>query len=220
MSQEGASRIGVVGAGTIATGLAADLSRISHVRLVARSSASADRAAKAVAKLGARDPAIDPDRISYGTEAAALTDCTLVVEAIAEELHLKSRLLASLGTVIGPEALLATTTSSLSTEELATLSSVPDRFFALHVFNPVTKMQLVELCFPEQASKSTRELARKLCERLGKTAVEVPDIAGFVVNRLLFPYLFSAVELLEQTELGQAVSSNATPAPRSVKQRP
>jgi 3-hydroxyacyl-CoA dehydrogenase len=70
------------------------------------------------------------------------------------------------------------------------------------VFNPVTKMKLVELAFPTAASPSTRTRARELCEALGKTPVEVPDIPGFVVNRLLFPYLFSAVRL--QSETGMA----------------
>jgi 3-hydroxyacyl-CoA dehydrogenase len=69
----------------------------------------------------------------------------------------------------------------------------------LHPFNPVPKMKLVELAFPPQATDETRARARKLCEDLGKTPVEVPDIPGFVVNRLLFPYLFSAVELLSET---------------------
>jgi len=66
------------------------------------------------------------------------------------------------------------------------------------VFNPVEKMKLVELSFPEEASASTRAAVHELCERLGKTGVEVPDAAGFVVNRLLFPYLFDAVRLLER----------------------
>ena len=70
------------------------------------------------------------------------------------------------------------------------------------MFNPVTRMKLIELAFPEAASPTTRTRARELCEALGKTAVEVPDIPGFVVNRLLFPYLFSAVAL--QSETGMA----------------
>jgi 3-hydroxybutyryl-CoA dehydrogenase len=92
---------------------------------------------------------------------------------------------------------IATTTSSLSVAELASASGRPERFGALHVFNPVEQMRLVELCFPPEATEETRRLLHELCERLEKTAVEVPDTAGFVVNRLLFPYLFDAVRLLE-----------------------
>ena len=98
-----------------------------------------------------------------------------------------------------PEAILASTTSSLSVEELARASGRPDRFVGLHVFNPVTKMQLVELVFPSAASSETRRRALELCETFEKVPVEVPDVPGFVVNRLLFPYLFSAVRLMEET---------------------
>ena len=99
----------------------------------------------------------------------------------------------------GVGAVLATTTSSLSIAELAEASGHPERFVGLHVFNPVPRMELVELAFPPEASAGTRVRARAFCEALGKTPVEVPDIPGFVVNRLLFPYLFSAVELQAET---------------------
>jgi 3-hydroxybutyryl-CoA dehydrogenase len=94
---------------------------------------------------------------------------------------------------------LSTTTSSLSIAELARASGRPDRFVGLHPFNPVQRMKLVELVFPPDVADQTRTRAKALCEALGKTAVEVPDIPGFVVNRLLFPYLFSAVDLMSQT---------------------
>src|SRR4029079_4533302 len=84
---------------------------------------------------------------------------------------------------------------------LAAASGHPERFVGLHVFNPVPKMDLVELAFPEQATGDTRARARALCDALGKTAVEVPDTPGFVVNRLLFPFLFEAVRLMERTGL-------------------
>ena len=79
-------------------------------------------------------------------------------------------------------------------------AAAPTASSALHVFNPVAKMALVELAFPEAATQADpRARTHALCEGLGKTAVEVPDTPGFVVNRLLFPYLFGAVELLEET---------------------
>src|SRR3712207_2409509 len=84
-------------------------------------------------------------------------------------------------------------------------------FVGLHVFNPVHKMALVELVFPTAATPETRERAHALCGALGKTAVEVPDTPGFVVNALLFPYLFEAVRLLERTGLEpQAVDTCMT----------
>ena len=96
---------------------------------------------------------------------------------------------------------MASTTSSLSVAALAEASRRPSRFAALHVFNPVPKMKLVELCFPSEADAETRERTLTLCETWGKTAVQIPDVPGFVVNRLLFPYLFSAVVLMEETGL-------------------
>ena len=83
----------------------------------------------------------------------------------------------------------------------------PERFFGLHVFTPVTKMDLVELCFTSEATAATRARAHDLCGALGKTAVEVPDEPGFVVNRLLFPYLFDAVRLLERTGMSPLQST-------------
>ena len=111
-------------------------------------------------------------------------------------------MLADLGELArhaGAGAVLATTTSSLSIAELAQASGHPEPFVGFHPFNPVPRMKLVELAFPPEATPETRERARSLCEALGKTPVEVPDIPGFVVNRLLFPYLFSAVELMAET---------------------
>ena len=104
--------------------------------------------------------------------------------------------------ILDAEAILASTTSSLSVERLAEASGRPERFLGLHVFNPVTTMKLVELVFPTGGlgrRPATRALA--LCEAFEKTAVEVPDVPGFVVNRLLFPYLFNAVRLLEETDM-------------------
>jgi 3-hydroxyacyl-CoA dehydrogenase len=134
-------------------------------------------------------------------DADALAGATFVVEAIVEDAAAKAALIAELGSRVRGDAILASTTSSLSVEELALVSGRPDRFVGLHVFNPVPKMDLVELVFPAAASASTRERARALCAALGKTAVEVPDTPGFVVNRLLFPFLFEAVRLIEATSL-------------------
>jgi len=131
------------------------------------------------------------------TDLEHLTDCDIVVEAVAEDLEVKKGLLERLGGVLPDSTVLATTTSSLSVTALAEASGRPDRFGGLHVFNPVEKMALVELVFPDAASEDTRARLRKLCEEMDKTAVEVPDSAGFVVNRLLFPYLFDAVRLIE-----------------------
>ena len=139
------------------------------------------------------------DHVDVVTDIAELAESTLVVEAVVEDIEIKKPLLAELGGLLGGDALIASTTSSLSVEDLAKASGRPDRFAAIHVFNPVPKMKLVELAFPEGASEDTRRRAHELCIALEKTPVEVPNVPGFVVNRLLFPYLFSAVRLLEET---------------------
>ena len=115
--------------------------------------------------------------------------------------HQLARRVASGCRHVGEDAVLATTTSSLPIGGLAEASGHPERFVGLHVFNPVPKMELVELAFPPQATAETKQRAHALCAALGKTAVEVPDIPGFVVNRLLFPFLFEAVRLMERTGL-------------------
>jgi 3-hydroxybutyryl-CoA dehydrogenase len=184
-----AHSLGIVGSGAIACGLAATAAEHHEVVVWARSERSAERA----------EDKLDGARVV--TELDELSGCDLVVEAVAEDAEVKCDIHRRLGELLPAETVIATTTSSLSVAELARASGRPDRFGALHVFNPVERMQLVELSFPGQATEATRRLLRELCERLEKTAVEVPDSAGFVVNRLLFPYLFDAVRLLEPGEL-------------------
>jgi 3-hydroxybutyryl-CoA dehydrogenase len=194
-------RLGIAGAGAIACGLAACAARHGEVLLWARSDSSAERAEETVHKVcGRLSGEVNAKHVKVSTDLGRLGDgTTFLVEAIAEDLDLKSRLLGELSVVAAEEAILATTTSSLSVQRLAEASGAPDRFVALHVFNPVPKMKLVELAFPAQAGPQVRERAHALCEHLGKVPVEVPDLPGFVVNRLLFPYLFSAVEFLEES---------------------
>jgi 3-hydroxybutyryl-CoA dehydrogenase len=198
-------RLGIVGSGAIACGLAATAAHHGPVQLLARSESSADRARatveKTLHKLGAE---VDPEHVQVVTEPAELADEEFVVEAVVEDHDVKAGVLEELGQLLGPEAILASTTSSLSVEALAEASGRPERFVGLHVFNPVTRMQLVELIFPSTASEDTRTRALELCEKFEKTPVVVPDVPGFVVNRLLFPYLFSAVRLVEETGMDAA----------------
>ena len=184
------NRLGIAGSGAIACGLARAAGGTHEVVLWARSQGSKDRACATV-----------EDATTVVTELSDLAGCPVVVEAISEDVETKRELYALLAGVLDEDAVLATTTSSLSVAELAEASGRPDRFGALHVFNPVDRMKLVELSFPDAASDDTRTRLRGLCEELGKTAVEVPDAPGFVVNKLLFPYLFDAVRLLERDGL-------------------
>jgi 3-hydroxyacyl-CoA dehydrogenase len=186
-------RLGVAGTGTIACGLAsaAAASGIA-VTVWGRSEGSIARA---------RETLGDEDPITLTRDLEALAEATLAVEAVAEEQDTKQTVLRSLAAHVAEDSVVASTTSSLGIEELARASGVPERFFGLHVFNPVTRMELIEVCFPDEALAETRQRALAFCAALGKTAIEVPDEPGFVVNRLLFPYLFDAVRLLERSGL-------------------
>jgi 3-hydroxybutyryl-CoA dehydrogenase len=189
---------GLAGSGAIATGLAAVSTTTADTILLARSEASAWRAEEKVVAACAKIDGAEPSRLRVTTDPADLADCDVVVESVIEELDPKGEVLTAVAEAC-PRADLATTTSSLSVAEIAGAGGVAGRLFGLHVFNPVPRMKLVEVCFPDGIGDETREKALAWCAALGKTAVEVPDQAGFVVNRLLFPYLFDAVRMVERT---------------------
>ena len=191
-------RIGIAGGGAIASGLACVAAEHGQVVLWAR---RPDAATAKVEKLIERRGGVGAGNVTISDDLEALRDATFIVEAIAEELDAKAALLRNLGGAATNGTILATTTSALSVGALAEATGRPARFVGLHVFNPVPKMDLVELVFPPAADDETRARARALCAALGKTPVEVPDTPGFVVNRLLFPFLFDAVALLEETGL-------------------
>jgi 3-hydroxybutyryl-CoA dehydrogenase len=194
------ARPAIAGSGTIATGLAACATLASTVKLLARSDASAWRAEEQSQALCTKLDGADPKRIKVTTDPGDLADCDLIVEAVIEELEPKVDLLQTVGKAAG-DADLATTTSSLSLDEIASRGGHPERTFGLHPFNPVARMELVELCIPDAAGDEIAARARTWCESIGKTVVEVPNEPGFVVNRLLFPYLFDAVRLMEAARL-------------------
>jgi 3-hydroxybutyryl-CoA dehydrogenase len=197
-------QLGIAGSGTIACGLAATAAQHGDVVMWVRSQESAERARDRLDRTFDRlDEEVHPSRVRVVTDPHDLVEAgrTFVVEAIAEDAGAKSTLLATLNGVLEADAVIATTTSSLSVAELAAACGRPEHFVGFHVFNPVPAMRLVEVVPAPDTSDETRVRARALCDALGKTPVEVPDLPGFVVNRLLFPYLFDAVRLLEETEL-------------------
>jgi len=198
-------KLGIAGSGAIATGLAACAAKTNGHVLWARSDASAQRATKAIAKACERlGEGYDPANVTVTTDLEALGDATFLVEAVSEDTAVKTELLGKLNEIAAEGAVLSTTTSSLSVSELARASGRPAKFLGLHVFNPVPRMKLVELAYLDETDAETRERAAALCADLDKEAVEVPDVAGFVVNRLLFPYLFSAVDFMDETGLPPA----------------
>ena len=137
----------IAGSGAIALGLAASASVLGGVTVLARSDTSAWRAEEEIEKLCTRVEGGDASQVRVTTSPADVEGADLIVEAIVEEVDTKAAMLASLGEIC-PQADLATTTSSLGIAELGERAGIPERFYGLHVFNPVTRMELIELCLP------------------------------------------------------------------------
>jgi len=127
-----------------------------------------------------------------------MADCDLVIEAITENLALKRELFAELDRLVQPLAVFASNTSSLSITEMMTATRRGPRFLGLHFFNPVPLMKLVEVVKTVVTDRATVDLALAFARKLGKTSILTSDRAGFIVNRLLVPYLLDAVRALEE----------------------
>ncbi|MDK0524705.1 3-hydroxyacyl-CoA dehydrogenase family protein [Streptomyces sp. ML-6] len=204
--------VGVFGSGTMARGIA-EVCATSGLRvtLVARSTDKARSATTAIeASLvrAVRRGRITPARkgaacaaLATVDDVSALVDCDLVIEAVAEDLQVKRGVFAQLGAVCRPGAILATTTSSLSVAACTAPAGRPGETLGLHFFNPAPVMKLVELVRTPDTADQVMDVGRAFCAGLGKVSVACPDRAGFIVNRLLFPYLADAVRLLDDAAL-------------------
>jgi 3-hydroxybutyryl-CoA dehydrogenase len=135
--------------------------------------------------------------LSGTTAVDALEDCDLVIEAIVENLDEKRRTYAALETVVGAHTIFASNTSSLCITELAAATTRPDRFGGLHFFNPVPLMKLVEVIRALTTSEETYQAMYAFAQSLGKEPITAPDRPGFIVNRLLVPYLLDAIRAYE-----------------------
>jgi 3-hydroxybutyryl-CoA dehydrogenase len=127
-----------------------------------------------------------------------LADCDLVVEAIIENVDEKKKMYASLDSVVKKDAIFASNTSSISITELAASTKRPDKFVGLHFFNPVPLMQLVEVVRTITTAPAVYDAAFEFGKKLGKTPVRTSDKTGFIVNRLLVPYLLDAIRAYEE----------------------
>jgi 3-hydroxybutyryl-CoA dehydrogenase len=132
------------------------------------------------------------------TSLAALADCDIVIEAVVESLALKREVYAALDAACPPHTLFASNTSSLSITQMAATTKRGDRFVGLHFFNPVPLMKLVEVVRSPLTSTESFDRAHAFARTLGKTPIRASDRTGFIVNRLLVPYLLDAVRALEE----------------------
>jgi 3-hydroxybutyryl-CoA dehydrogenase len=136
--------------------------------------------------------------LTGATDFVALKDCDLVIEAIIEHIDDKAAAYASVEAVVGPQTIIVSNTSSLCITELAARTKRPDRFGGLHFFNPVPLMKLVEVVRGLTTSESTYEALFVFSKAVGKEPITAPDKPGFIVNRLLVPYLLDAIRCYER----------------------
>ncbi len=201
--------VGVVGCGLMGSGIVEVCARAGlRVTFVEGSdelvAAGRDRVERSVGKgveRGKLDAAAAEEalgRIEAATELEALSDVDLVIEAATEDRHAKAGIFTQLGTITRPDVVLASNTSSIPIRELGAASGRPENVIGMHFFNPPPVMALLELTPSKDTSEETYEFVRAFgTDILGKTCVRSGDEAGFIVNRLLIPYLFDAIRLYE-----------------------
>jgi 3-hydroxybutyryl-CoA dehydrogenase len=202
-------RVGIVGAGFMGSGIAESAARAGvAVQLYepstevldgarARIEASVGRAV-AGGKLPEGDAGALHERIHYTTQLDDLAGAQLVVEAVVEDVDVKTAVFADLDRRVGDEALLASNTSSIPIAQLASATRRPDRVLGLHFFSPVPVMRLVEIVVGIDTSPESVDVAEAFARKVGKQPIRTKDRSGFIVNMLLVPYLMAAVRMVEE----------------------
>ena len=201
--------VGVLGGGLMGSGIAEVAARAGYPTYVREvSSELADRARKSIEKSLAKgvdrgklthdDCTATLARLAFGTDLQAAAVGKIVIEAVVEDLEVKNHLWRELNRLAKPETIFASNTSSLTIAAMSSASGRPDRMIGLHFFNPVPVMPLVEVVPTIGTSPATIESAQDFVRKLGKEPVLAKDASGFIVNRLLVPYMLDAVRAVEQ----------------------
>jgi len=196
--------IGVVGAGTMGNGIAQVFAQAEfEVRLHDASAAALDRARKTVeksltrfvekGKLSADDREAALGRLQLAERLEALADVDYVVEAVVENAAVKRTILEQLDSLVRPDVILASNTSSISITELGAATSRPGQVLGMHFMNPVPLMSLVEVIRGQATTDAAMATAMDLCRTLGKTPIEAADYPGFIANRILMPMINEAI---------------------------
>jgi len=202
-------KIGVVGCGLMGSGIAQTVAQAGlqvtvrevTTELIDKGFANIDKSLARLVQRGTltaskRDAA--RGRLRGATKLEELAGCDFIIEAITEQLPAKKDLFRALDAVCPPQTIYASNTSSLSITEMAVATRRPERFVGLHFFNPVPIMKLAEVIRTIATDPKVYEQVAAFAGRLGKTAVRTSDRTGFVVNRLLVPYLLDAIRALEE----------------------
>ncbi|MFN8583934.1 MAG: 3-hydroxyacyl-CoA dehydrogenase family protein [Dehalococcoidia bacterium] len=201
-------RVGVIGGGIMGSGIAQVCA--SHGYEVTVVEVDDSRAQAAVSGIASRlDREVQRERLTRErhdeilgqlqahADLGRVADCDLVIEAIVEDLPTKQDLFARLGAVCKPDAILATNTSSVSVSALAAASGRPQQVLGIHFFNPPTVLPLAEIISTGSTSAATVEAARAFCESIDRVIVFAKDRPGFIVNRLLIPFILDAIRLVD-----------------------
>lgn len=201
--------VGVIGAGTMGSGIA-QVTAMSGIRVLLvdrrdedleRGIAAIRRSLERLLKKGTIDQQASDgilECIATSTDVGGLAGSDLIIEAIYEDFETKSAMFRSLDTVVGPKALLASNTSSISISALGAMTTRPERFVGLHFFNPVPVLPLVEVVQGLETSQDTVDNVTAFAVRIGKTPVLVQDSPGFAVNRILVPMINEAIFALSE----------------------
>lgn len=209
-------KIGVIGSGTMGTGIAQVASSSGFKVLLndiaeeylERSLKIMDKSLSKLVEKGKITESKEAilDRIRITTCLADLRECDFVVEAVFEDLEVKTKVLKAIDQVLAPEVIITSNTSSISITQLAALTERPEKFMGMHFMNPVPMMALVELIKGIATSQETYEGVKKLAEALGKIPVEANDYPGFIANRILIPMINEAVfALMEGVGTAEAI---------------
>ncbi len=202
-------KVGVVGCGLMGSGIVevcaragyqVVVSEVNHDLLQKGLGRIRDSLAKAVSRGKATQEQMDQAlaRIQGTLDLADFADCDLVVEAAIDNMAIKKEVFAQLDRILPPHAILASNTSSLCVTEMASVTKRGDKVLGIHFFNPVPVMPLIEFVRTILTSDETMETARQFGASLGKTMVTAKDTPGFIVNRLLIPYLLDAIRIYEE----------------------
>jgi 3-hydroxybutyryl-CoA dehydrogenase len=202
------TRVGVLGTGQMGSGIAQaaavagypTVARDVETGLLAKGERAIQQSLDKLvekAKLAAADRDAALARLTFTVHLQDLAGCDLIIEAVTESLALKTELWRALDPLCPPGTIFASNTSSLSIGAMAAATERPDRFIGLHFFNPVPLMPLVEVVRAISTSRETFETAEAFARRLGKEPIAAQDRPGFVVNRLLVPYLLDAARARE-----------------------
>ena len=201
--------VGIIGTGTMGLGIAQVCAQAGrNVVAVKATPGSTEKAAASLnnsfgrlverGKMDAAEKDAVVGRVTFSTDEAAVADCELVIESIVEEIGAKKALFQRLEGICSNEALLTSNTSTLSVTAMMAVCKHRNRVAGLHFFNPAPIMKLVEIIHAFETSDDTIEALDAFCSEIGKDAVLVQDTTGFIVNRLLTPYMLNAIRMLER----------------------